>query len=78
MSSPPRTRNLWVLAAQLTAVAWEFLGTILAGAIVGYFLDRQFDSDPWGLIACTLLGSTTGLYRMVVLLKQFERKTPDE
>jgi F0F1-type ATP synthase assembly protein I len=78
VSEPPRPRNLWVLAAQLTAVAWEFLGTILAGALVGYFLDGHFDTAPWGLIVCTLLGSTTGLYRMVVLLKRFERKTPDE
>lgn len=78
MSPPPRGKNLWVLAAQLTAVAWEFLGTILAGALVGYFADRQLGSGPWGLIVCTLLGSTTGLYRMIVLLKQFERKTPDE
>jgi F0F1-type ATP synthase assembly protein I len=78
MSEEPRDRNFWVLASQLTAVAWEFLGSILAGALLGYFVDRQFTSGPWGLIVCTLLGTTTGLYRMIVILKQFERRRNDE
>jgi F0F1-type ATP synthase assembly protein I len=72
--SEPEPRNVWVVVGQLTAVAWEFLGSIVAGAALGYLLDREFHSDPWGLIALTLLGTCTGLYRMVVILRQFERR----
>lgn len=73
MTEEPPGRNPWVVAGQLTAVAWEFLGSIVAGAVLGYLLDRHFGWSPWGLIACTLLGTTTGLYRMIVLLKRLER-----
>jgi len=66
--------SLWVVVGELTAVAWEFFGAILVGAMFGYFADRYFGTSPWGLIACTLLGTSTGLYRMVVTLKHFERR----
>ena len=76
----PDRRNLWVVVGQLTSVAWEFFAAILAGAILGHFADRYFGSSPWGLITCTLLGSCTGLYRMVVMLKHFEKRgrTPSD
>ena len=72
---PPSERNLWVLLGQLTAVAWEFLGSIIEGSMLGYFADRYLGSSPWGLIGCTLLGSCTGLYRMVVTLRTLERRS---
>ena len=73
MSERP-SQNMWVMLGQLTAVAWEFLGSIMAGAALGYLLDRQFHSDPWGLIVLTLLGTCTGLYRMIVILRHLEKR----
>jgi F0F1-type ATP synthase assembly protein I len=70
----PARRNPWLLAGQLTAVAWEFFGSIIAGAALGYFADRWLGLAPWGLILGTLLGSSTGLYRMVRMLRHFERR----
>ena len=70
----PNGRNPWVLVGELTAVAWEFLGAIVGGAAIGWLVDRQFQIAPWGLIALTLLGTSTGLYRMVVVLKHFEKR----
>lgn len=70
----PARANAWVRVGELTAVAWDFLGSIIAGAILGYFADRHFDSSPWALIACTLLGSCTGLYWMVRTLRRLERR----
>jgi F0F1-type ATP synthase assembly protein I len=79
MSPLPERRggNLWLRVGQLTSVAYEFLGSILVGALLGYFVDRHFEIGPWGLIALTLLGTTTGLYRMVVTLRRLERKNTD-
>jgi F0F1-type ATP synthase assembly protein I len=77
LSPERRGGDLWVRVAQLTSVAYEFLGSILAGALLGYLFDRHFDTAPWGLITITLLGTSTGLYRMIVILKRFERKNTD-
>jgi F0F1-type ATP synthase assembly protein I len=74
----PSGRNIWVLFGQLTTVAWEFLGSIIAGALLGYFADRYLATPPWGLIVCTLFGSCSGLYRMVVMLRHLERRTNDK
>ncbi len=73
----PQKQNLWVRVGQLPAVAWEFFGAILAGAIFGYVTDRYLATSPWGLIVCTLLGSSTGLYRMILMLRQLEKKSND-
>jgi F0F1-type ATP synthase assembly protein I len=72
------SQSFWVVASQLTAVAWEFLGSIMAGALLGWLADRQFRTAPWGLIGLTLFGTSTGLYRMIVTLKRFERRRTDE
>jgi F0F1-type ATP synthase assembly protein I len=72
------SQSSWIVASQLTAVAWEFLGSIMAGALLGWLADRQFRTAPWGLIGCTLFGTSTGLYRMIVVLKRFERRRRDE
>jgi F0F1-type ATP synthase assembly protein I len=71
-SNQPR-KSLVVAFGELTAVAWEFLGSILAGAALGYLADRALGTDPWLLIVLTLLGTCTGFYRMVRMLKHFER-----
>jgi F0F1-type ATP synthase assembly protein I len=69
-----RDGDLWVRVAQLSSVAYEFLGSILTGVVLGYLFDRHFETGPWGLIALTLLGTSTGLYRMVVTLRRLERR----
>lgn len=50
------------------SVATEFVGAMLAGGFIGWFIDRQFDTGPWGLIGLLLLGFITGLRN--VLRKQ--------
>ena len=43
--------------------ASEFVGAMLAGGFIGWFIDRQVGSGPWGLILMLLLGFATGLYQ---------------
>ncbi len=43
------------------SVATEFVGAMLAGGFIGWFIDRQFETGPWGLIVMLLLGFATGL-----------------
>lgn len=43
--------------------ASEFVGAMLAGGFIGWFIDRQVGTGPWGLILMLLLGFVTGLYQ---------------
>ncbi len=72
-NSPPARKNYWVIAGQLTAVAFNFSGYVLAGVFLGYFSDRELDTGPWLLITFTLFGTSAGFYQMIRVLKHFEK-----
>ena len=63
--------------ARLGAVAFEFSGTIAAGAVVGWLIDRWFDSEPYGLVIATLSAVIGGFIRLIELLRRFERLNRD-
>jgi F0F1-type ATP synthase assembly protein I len=55
---PERERQKWL--KDLTfygSWGFEFAFTILAGTILGYFLDHRFKTTPWLTIVGFLLGS---------------------
>ena len=53
------------------SVATEFVGAMLAGGFIGWFIDREFGWGPWGLIGMLVLGFLTGLRSVL-------RKQPQE
>ncbi len=63
-SSPPGP-SLWRHAyAGVT-----FAITILAGVFAGLWVDRSWDSEPWGVLIGAVLGMVLGFYN---LLKEFK------
>jgi F0F1-type ATP synthase assembly protein I len=56
------------------AVAFEFAGTIGAGAVVGWLVDRWLGHPPWGVMVCTLLAVVGGFIRLIDLMRRFERR----
>ena len=59
--------------AKYGAVAFEFVGTIAAGVFVGYQLDAYLGTEPWLVMVMTIAGSVAGFYRMVQILRRFQR-----
>ena len=55
------------------AVAFEFSGGIAAGAFIGWWIDTRFGTQPYGLIATTLLAVVGGFVRLIQVLRRFER-----
>jgi ATP synthase protein I len=43
----------------------EFVSGVLAGALLGWFIDRLFGISPFGLIIFMLLGFASGLLNAV-------------
>ena len=69
-----RPSNRWVRYSQGAAIVFEFTGTVLAGVVVGYFLDRYLDTAPSLLIIMTLLSVIGGFWRLVQIVRRLERQ----
>jgi ATP synthase protein I len=51
--------------AQGLRLSSEFVAGILAGALLGWVLDRLANSAPWGLIAGVILGFCAGMLNVL-------------
>ncbi len=65
--------SAFVRYSKYGAVAFEFIGSILAGVFIGSQLDRHFSTDPWLVLGMTIAGTVIGFYRMVQILRRLER-----
>jgi ATP synthase protein I len=48
---------------------------MLAGGFIGWFIDRQAGTGPWGLITMLLLGFVTGLTQSLRRQKRMDRES---
>ena len=71
--SDPAPESPLLRYGKFFAVAWEFIGCVLAGVFLGYQLDRYFVTEPWLVLTMTIAGTAIGFYRMVQILRRFER-----
>ena len=55
-------RPNWVRHSSL---GFELAAAILGFALLGYWIDRHFKSQPWGLLICLLLGIVGGLFNLI-------------
>lgn len=51
---------------------------MLAGGFIGWFIDRQAGTGPWGLIGMLLLGFVTGLVQSQRRLKAMDASASRE
>jgi F0F1-type ATP synthase assembly protein I len=68
-SSSQRNPSLWRFAA----IGAEFFSPILGGAVLGYYLDRYFHTDPVLAVSGVFLGVVLGFYRLFVELRDFQK-----
>ena len=67
----PRRRGI-LRFARGGSLVFEFTGTIGGGALLGWLLDSKLGTDPWLLMALTILGAVGGFYRLIRMLRRFE------
>ena len=70
---PEPRESPFVRYAKVGALAFEFIGTIAAGVFIGHQLDGYLATGPWLVLIMTLAGTAVGFYRMVQVLRRFER-----
>ena len=60
------------------AIFWDFVGTVLAGAVIGWFIDSRFDTEPYWTLGLLLLGVVGGFVRLVSSLRRLDRMDAPE
>ena len=48
-----------------SGVGLELAGAIAGFALIGYWIDRWYETEPWGLVIGVILGLVGGLYNLV-------------
>ena len=61
-------------AARYAAFGFEFAGSVVAGVVAGYYLDRYTGTSPLFLLLLTLGGMGGALYRLLWNLKRYGSK----
>ncbi len=77
MNDKPRRPNLRKLA-ELSSIALVLPSSIAVGLFFGYLLDRWLGTDPWLLLAFTVLGVVSGLLSLFRALKKQLKDEPPE
>jgi F0F1-type ATP synthase assembly protein I len=62
MPSRPDRRAPWL---RLANAGFELAATIGGFALLGWWVDRQRGSQPWGVLIGALLGLVGGLYNLI-------------
>lgn len=52
-------------AMRLAGIGVELAGTVGVACLLGYWIDRRFGTDPWGLVILAVIGVVGGLYNLV-------------
>jgi ATP synthase protein I len=77
MSDKPRRPDLRKIA-ELSSIALVLPSSIAVGLFFGYLLDRWLGTDPWLLLAFTVLGVVSGLLSLFRALKKQLKDEPPE
>ena len=50
---------------RLLPLGFELFGAVLGFSLLGFWIDRRYDTRPWGLLVCVVLGLVGGLYNLI-------------
>jgi ATP synthase protein I len=43
-------------------VGFDFVGSVVGSGVMGFFMDRAFDTFPWCLLGMVVFGFATGIW----------------
>jgi F0F1-type ATP synthase assembly protein I len=59
---PPDKKPTW---ARYSGIGIEFAAALAGFALVGYWIDRRYDTSPWGIVIGAGLGLLGGTYNLI-------------
>ncbi|HEX7183774.1 MAG TPA: AtpZ/AtpI family protein [Thermoanaerobaculia bacterium] len=62
MADDSKQRASWV---RLSGIGFELVAAVAGFTLIGYWWDRHFQTEPWGLLVGALLGLVGGMYNLI-------------
>lgn len=57
---------------------YSFLATVIASGIIGFFIDKFFETQPWGLLGFLLFGIVYATYKAQIAMQNPAPAKEDE
>ncbi len=70
----PELQKAFQKAAPYLSIVYVMMGGVLFFGYIGNYLDQKWHSSPLGIIIGVFLGFALGLYNMLKVLQQINRK----
>lgn len=64
------TRRAWRELAFYSSLGLSVALSIFIGLAVGVYIDRRFDTAPWGMLVCLALGIAAGFRNIGLAIKK--------
>lgn len=65
MGSPDPERRSSTGAWKMAGAGMELAAALVAFVLIGLWIDRHFETDPWGILICSAIGIIGGMYNLV-------------
>jgi len=71
-----RPRYAPIAMGRTAEAAWEASLSVIAGAGIGYLVDRWWGTSPWGIVFFVVLGTAAAFRRLLLLAKAADKGSP--
>ena len=62
----------------MAGMGFELAAAVAGFSFLGIWIDRHYETDPWGLLICAAIGVVGGLYNFVRAARIAARAAGDE
>ena len=62
MADKKNGKPSWI---RFSGIGIEFASAVAVFTVIGYYIDRHYDSSPTALLICILLGLVGGMYNLI-------------
>jgi F0F1-type ATP synthase assembly protein I len=66
----PRPEGYWRTVGELGTLGLSFVMAIVLGTAAGWWVDRRFNSDPWGILVGFVLGFAAAILNVVRITRR--------
>jgi F0F1-type ATP synthase assembly protein I len=74
MSQPEKAFSSFAKLGKYLALGLEVPSTIVGSLVLGWFLDHEFETAPWAMVICAVLGFVAAVVRLIQYLRYFSKK----